>query len=118
MRAPTTLSASEREPVSDPSRFCICCDCSCRMRRSAIICCCSLLAASAGVVAANATARTRTATETLLVMVGSLCGDDEMRPAVLRECGFIVARIEWEFLAVADVAQPIGGDSKRDQVGR
>src|SRR5688572_32800700 len=45
-----------------------------------------------------------------------LAGDDELRPAVLRPRRFVVPRIEWKLLAVADRAQPVGRDAERHKI--
>src|SRR5262245_22601513 len=95
--------------------FWSCCDCSWRMRRSAISCWCSLLAARAG--AAVSTMAPASRTPKILCVIGSLCGDDEMRAAILLVRALVMARVERELLAVAHSAESIGRNAERHQVG-
>src|SRR5437667_7789898 len=99
---------------SAPRMFCSCCACSCSMRISAISCWCSLFAARAGTAAMTRPA-TRI-TRRMVCLIGSLRGDDEMRPAVLRPGAFVMTGIEREFLAVAHGAEPIGGNTQGHQI--
>src|SRR5262249_39085231 len=54
--------------------------------------------------------------QTVCVSCASLRGDDEVGAAILRERRFVMTRIKREFLAVADRAQPIGGNAQRNQI--
>src|SRR5262245_6876542 len=85
------------------------------MRSSAISCGCSLLAAETG--AARPISRTAvTMASSFCVIAYSLRGDDEMRPAVLRERHLRMARIERELFAIAHRAQALRADPERHQI--